>query len=86
MTVENGKDLSHELNFYTIDVADLGSDTEDDGDDTKAEKEFARLLMGGLDEEEQAARSSLADKAMKRISKIDHDADRREIYEKEGSI
>ena len=45
----------NELNFYTIDVADLGSDTEDDGDDEAQEKEFQRLLLsGGLDDDEAA--------------------------------
>ena len=36
VTMENGKDMMSELNFYTIDIADLGSDTEDDGDDDSA--------------------------------------------------
>lgn len=56
MTMTNSKDMMNELNFYKIDLADLGSDTEDDGDDEAAQKEFARLLMGGgVDEEEAAA-------------------------------
>lgn len=33
INVQTGKVMMNELNFYTIDVADLGSDTEDDGDD-----------------------------------------------------
>jgi len=57
VTMENGKDMLNELNFYTIDVADLGSDTEADDDDEAAEKEFSRLLMGGLDDEEAAAKA-----------------------------
>lgn len=86
VNIENGKVMMNELNFYTIDVADLGSDTEDDGDDDAAEKEFSRLLMGGLDDEEAAANASLAEQAMRRIANIDREADRREIYDKEGNI
>ena len=33
INIETGKVMMNESNFYTIDVADLGSDTEDDGDD-----------------------------------------------------
>ena len=39
VNIENGKVMMNELNFYTIDVAELGSDTEDDGDDEAAEKD-----------------------------------------------
>ena len=65
VNIENGKVMMNELNFYTIDVAELGSDTEDDGDDEAAEKEFSRLLMGGLDEEEAAARGNMLERVMK---------------------
>lgn len=86
VNIENGKVMMNELNFYTIDVADLGSDTEDDGDDDAAEKEFSRLLMGGLDDEEAAANASLADQAMKKLANLDREQIRREIYDKEGNI
>mmetsp|Transcript_11952 Transcript_11952/g.16232 ORF Transcript_11952/g.16232 Transcript_11952/m.16232 type:complete len:98 (-) Transcript_11952:424-717(-) len=60
VTMTNGKEMMNELNFYVIDVADLGSDTEDDGDDDAAEKEFNRLLMsGGIDEEEAAREANV---------------------------
>lgn len=49
--------MMSELNFYTIDVATLGSDTEEDGDDEAQEKEFQKMLLGGgLDDEEMAAK------------------------------
>lgn len=86
VTVENGKVMMNELNFYTIDVADLGSDTEEDGDDTNMEKELSKMLMGGVDEDEAAAQASLADQALMRMQNLDRDKDRREIYDREGSV
>ena len=78
--------MMNELNFYTIDVAELGSDTEDDGDDEAAEKEFSRLLMGGLDEEEAAARGNMLERVMKQIGETDHEVERRKVYDTEQTI
>jgi len=63
--------MMNELNFYIIDKADLGSDTEDDGDDEAAEKEFARLLLGGLDEEEALERGNMLERVMKAVGETD---------------
>ena len=77
VTIQNGKQMMSELNMYTIDVADLGSDTEDDGDDDAAEKEFQRLLLGGgVDDEEMAARGNILDRTMKAIGETDLDLER----------
>jgi len=86
VNIENGKIMMNELNFYTIDVATLGSDTEDDGDDEAAEKEFSRLLMGGLDEEETAARGNILEKVMKKIGETDRESERRKVYDTEQTI
>ena len=86
VNIENGKVMMNELNFYTIDKADLGSDTEDDGDDEAAEKEMSRLLMGGLDEEEALARGNMLERVMTSIGKTDLDQQRRQVYDIESSI
>jgi hypothetical protein len=75
--MENGKQMMGELNFYIIDVADLGSDTEDDGDDAASEKEFSRLLLGGLDDEEAAARGNILERVMKEVGDADLEQERR---------
>lgn len=86
VTMENGKDMLNELNFYTIDVADLGSDTEADDDDEAAEKEFSRLLMGGLDDEEAAAKADQLERVMKSLGETSLEAERRKIYDDEMTI
>ena len=83
VTMQNGKEMMSELNFYTIDLADLGSDTEDDGDDDAEEKEFARLLMGGLDDDESPENMSTMQKVMKEMEGKSLEDDRREIYDNE---
>ena len=83
----NGKAMMNELNFYKIDLAELGSDTEDDGDDEAAEKEFARLLMGGgIDDDEAAAQGNMLEKVMHEVNKKDRDSERRQIYDEEMTI
>ena len=87
VTITNGKQMMSELNFYIIDVADLGSDTEDDGDDDAAEKEFNRLLMSGGIDDEDAAKGNVVDQVMKEMGTIDHLAEeRRKVYEEENTI
>jgi len=86
VNMTNGKEMMNELNFYKIDLAELGSDTEDDGDDEAQEKEFARLLMGGLDEEEAAAKANILERVMKEVSNKSLSAERAQIYEEEQSI
>jgi len=87
VTITNGKQMMGELNFYVIDVADLGSDTEDDGDDDAAEKEFNRLLMsGGIDEEEAAKEANVLDRVMKEVDQTDLAEERRKVYEDENTI
>ena len=87
VTIADGKEMMGELNFYIIDVADLGSDTEDDGDDDAAEKEFNRMLMsGGIDEEEAAKNASMVERVMKEMREADAEEDRRRVYEDENTI
>ena len=86
VTIQNGKQMMNELNFYIIDKADLGSDTEDDGDDEAAEKEFARLLLGGLDEEEALERGNMLERVMKAVGETDLEQERRKIYDEEQTI
>ena len=86
VTIEGGKAMMQELNFYTIDVADLGSDTEDDGGDDAAEKEMNRLLLSGGIDEEEAAQANIMERVMKQISNTDHEEERRKIYDEEMSI
>jgi hypothetical protein len=83
INMENGKEMMGELNFYVIDKAELGSDTEPDEDGDAAEKEMNRLLMGGLDEEEALARGNMLEKVMSGIGKTDLDQERRQIYDAE---
>ena len=79
--------MLQELKFYTIDVAALGSDTEDDTADEGAEaREFQRLLMGdGIDDEDAAGGNSL-EKVMKEVNEMDLDEERTQIFSTEQSI
>lgn len=86
VTMENGKTMMNELNFYTIDVAELGSDTEDDGDDEAAEKEFSRLLMGGLDDDEVASKQNVLERVMKEMGQTSLEDERRKVYDNEMTI
>ena len=86
VTIENGKQMMNELNFYIIDVADLGSDTGEDDDDANAEKEFSRLLLGGLDDEEAAAKGNMLERVMKEVGDKDLEEERRQIYDEEQTI
>jgi len=74
INMTNGKEMMNELNMYTIDVAELGTDTEDDAEGEAAnEKEFNRLLMGGgLDEEEALSKGDI-------LAKVMHDVDKMEL-------
>ena len=75
------------MNFYTIDPATLGSDTEDDSaDEASNEKEFSRLLMGEGLEEEKEAKGNILEQVMKEVNKMDHEGERRQIYDMELSI
>ena len=42
--------------------------------------------MGGLDEEEAAARSNILEQVMRQVKKTDHDEIRRQVYEEEMTI
>lgn len=54
MTIEGGKEMMNELNFYKIEVEDLGTDSGEEFGDDAAEKEVNRILMsGGIDEDER---------------------------------
>ena len=87
VTMENSKEMMQELNFYVIDVAELGSDTEDDGDDDAAEKEFNRLLMSsGIDEDEEAGEANVLDNLMAEMGETNMEAERRKIYQEENTI
>lgn len=88
VNMTNAKEMMTELNMYQIDVAELGTDTEDDADGEAAnEKEFNRLLMGGgVDEEELLARGDVLDQVMHNFSKTDLDIERQRIYDQEMQI
>ena len=76
--------------MYTIDVADLGSDTEDEGDQAAREKEFNKLLLsGGLDankDEDAAEKEDMLEKVMKEVTGQEREDERRKIYEEEMAI
>ena len=61
----NSKDMMRELNFYELDVADLGSDTEDEGGDDAEEREFTKLLMSGGRKEEDESQLSAVEQAVR---------------------
>ena len=83
VNMTNAKEMMTELNMYQIDVAELGTDTEDDADGEAAnEKEFNRLLMGGgVDEEEILEKGDVLTKVMHNFSKTDLDIERQRIYD-----
>lgn len=83
VTMDNSKAMMNELNFYTIDVADLGSDTELDEDDN-AEKEFQKLLMGKKDEDDDPDNMGTVLTAI--TTQEGRDEERRKLYEEEMSI
>ena len=78
VTMANSKEMMQELNMYTIDVAELGTDTEEeDVGEGAAEKEFNRLLMGGGGVDEEAeTEGDILSKIMADVGKTDHDLER----------
>ena len=90
VNLTNAKEMMSELNMYTIDVAELGTDTEDEGDEAAREKEFNKfLLSGGLDgnkDDDAAEKSDMLEQVMKEVTGKDRDAERRKIYEEEMQI
>lgn len=76
--------------MYTIDVAELGTDTEDEGNAEAAEKEFNKLLLsGGLDaknDDDKAAEGDMLAAVMREVTGKDREAERKHIYEEEMQI
>ena len=58
--------MLNELNFYELDIATLGSDTEDDGED-KGDRMMEKMLSGSLDDDDES-RQSLVMKAFNRTN------------------
>ena len=50
---ELSKQMLNELNFYELDIATLGSDTEDDGED-KGDRMMEKMLSGSLDDDDES--------------------------------
>ena len=90
VNLTNAKEMMSELNMYTIDVAELGTDTEDEGDEAANEKAFNKLLLsGGLDgnkDEDAAEKADMLEQVMKEVTGKDREAERRKIYEEEMQI
>lgn len=75
LDVTLGKQMMNELKFYAPDPATLGSDTEDEADDSGQQNQIAKLLAGGIDGEEEVDKS-LMDKVMAGINATDTDKER----------
>lgn len=78
--------MMNELQFYEIDLAALGSDTEDDGGD-KDDKVVDNLLRGGIDDEDGPGESLL----LKTFNNMRLDRDelgdsKRKFYDEEMNI
>ena len=90
VNLTNAKEMMAELNMYTIDVAELGTDTEDEGNEAAAEKEFNKLLLsGGLDsnkDDDAAKNADVLEEVMKEVTGRERDAERRKIYDEEMQI
>lgn len=83
---ENAKEMLQELNYYEMDIAELGSDTEDEGED-KGDKLMEKMLTGSLDDDDESKKSLLTKAFNSMKSTRDQLGDtRRELYEKEMSI
>lgn len=92
VNLTNSKEMMQELNMYTIDVAELGSDTEEEGNDDAAEKAFNKMLLsGGLDNDKDGDKDQ--DDTLARImeemnvtTQDARDKERRRIYDEEMVI
>lgn len=85
VTCDNGKEMMQELGFYTIDIADLGSDTEGSDGDDETKKENRMIMSSAIDEEEEQE-NKLADQIMGQLKKGAANEERRQIYDVENSI
>ena len=63
-----------------------GTTEDDSADEASNEKEFSRLLMGEGLEEEKEAKGNILEQVMKEVNKMDHEGERRQIYDMELSI
>ena len=90
VNLTNAKEMMAELNMYTIDVAELGTDTEEEGNEAAAEREFNKLLLsGGLDsnkDDDAAKNADVLEEVMKEVTGRERDAERRKIYDEEMQI
>ena len=85
MDVTLGKQMMNELKFYAPDPATLGSDTEEDVDDSAQQNQIAKLLAGGLDGEDEDEKS-LLEKVMAGINSADTNKERQELYDTDLNI
>jgi len=81
-----GKEMMSELQFYTIDQFELGSETEDFDDDGAEEAEIQRMLNKGIDDAEDAGDGSLFGKMLDNLGSDERYWERREILDDEQNI
>ena len=85
MTMQLAKEMMAELSYYEIDIAYLGSDTEEEVDDK--DKMMDSLMKAGLDEDDPER--NLVMKAFNSLNTSDRDGlvdNRKKLYEEEMNI
>ena len=82
VTVENGKAMMNELNFYVIDVAVLGSDSDNEMEVAR-ERTYDPFMSGGIDDEN--VERNVSDLMNEKLAKIDIAAERQKVLD-ENSI
>ena len=85
LDVSLGKQMMNELKFYAPDPTTLGSDTEEEIDDSAQQNQISKMLAGGLDGEDEDEKS-LIDKVMDGINSADTNKERQELYDTELNI